>query len=469
MIKVVSNGNKVLAVGGVLAALFLATFMSHDQRRLHMPDPWAYEIAIQQFAQGQWVLDDEQAAQVRTDVRLRGGSLEQYVPIGENQWAFRQSAGYPLMVVPFYKTGVPRAANLLLAVIATLILFQLLARRYDTGMALIGTVLLVWSPMFLLGLHYFNMATFASGMLLLISGGLLLWVSGWEKPPSRVKSPRRKRSKKRTVAKSEASTHADTIEQNVVNHQAITFLLLFLAGLAAGWAVVVRNVNVLPAVVLGVFFLFVLWRQYQKRNQLPWLHLLAFTIGGCIALAGLFAYNTVTFGSPIDTGYAYPSPDDSHYLWKGDPMTQTPSGVPTWVAEGTVGAIVRTLFDHLRLWARPATLGWPFMPLVIVSIIWLLWRRQIDHVFLFLLLWILAVYAFYAGIVFFGVTRALSVPFNQLWGFFTPARYLFPATLPFVLLTVELLSRWPRRLALGFAAVYLVLGGVIFWQVIQWT
>ncbi len=48
-----------LAGALVLAALLLVTLTPHDQRRLRMPDPWAYEIATQQFAQGQWVLNDD--------------------------------------------------------------------------------------------------------------------------------------------------------------------------------------------------------------------------------------------------------------------------------------------------------------------------------------------------------------------------------------------------------------------------
>ncbi len=151
-----------LAGALVLAALLLATLTLHDQRRLRMPDPWAYEIATQQFAQGQWVLNNDQAAQARTDVRLRGGSLDQYVPIGDNQWAFRQSPGYPLLLVPFFKLGIPRAANLLLAVVAAIILYRLLARRYNDSIAVVGVVLLAWSPMSLLALHYLYMNTYAS-------------------------------------------------------------------------------------------------------------------------------------------------------------------------------------------------------------------------------------------------------------------------------------------------------------------
>lgn len=458
-----------LAGALILAALLLATLTPHDQRRLRMPDPWAYEIATQQFAQGQWVLNDDQAAQARTDVRLRGGSLDQYVPIGNNQWAFRQSPGYPLLLVPFFKLGIPRAANLLLAVAAAFILYRLLARRYDEPIAFAGVVLLAWSPISLLALHYLYMDTYASGILLVISGGILLWVGGWEKPLQNTNPKRRQKKQNSVPAESEKSQVPNEPNQRLLKKQHVTWFLLFIAGLTAGWAVVVRNVNVLPAAVLGGYFLYTWWQQRRQTKQWAWSHLLAFALGGLIAAAGLFAYNTVTFGGPIDTGYAYPSADDPLYLWKGNPVTQVPGGAQIWLAEGSLAAIIRTIFDHIRLWACPATLGWPFLPFVFVSIIWLIWRKEISRVVVFLLLWLLAVYAFYAGIVFFGVTRALSVPFNQTWGFFTPACYLFPATLPFILLAVDWLARWPRRWATGFAFVYVALGGWFFWQVLKWT
>lgn len=138
----------------------------------------------------------------------------------------------------------------------------------------------------------------------------------------------------------------------------------------------------------------------------------------------------------------------------------------TWVAEGTIGAIIRAVLDHIILWIKPATLGWPFLPLVPISLIGAIWHKRFTQRTVFLWLWILAVYAFYAGIVFFGVTRILTVPSNQLWGFFAGTRYLFPATLPFVLLAVDQLARWPRKWVFICTIGYTFVGGWIFWQVL---
>lgn len=419
-----------LAALALILAITFTILTPHDQRRLYMPDPWAYEVATRRFAQGQWVLTDEQVAVARADVRLRGGSLEQYVPAGDGQWVFRQSPGYPLLLVPFYRLGMPRLANLLLAVVATLVLYKLLGRWYDEQLAAVGVLLLFWSPISLVSLHYVFMATFASGMLLLISGGLLLWY---------VKQ-----------------------EQDLP----WTWIGLFVAGLAGGWSVLVRNVNVLPLTVLGGYFLFHLWQTYRNTKQLPWQKLAAFSAGVSVALLALLIYNTLAFGSLLNTGYAYPSPDDPLYLWKGNPVTEVPGGTKTWLAEGTIGAILRTVVEHLTLWSRPALFGWPFLPLLLIAVFQTFRQRRVTQITGFLLLWCLAVYSFYAGVVFFGITRILSVPNNQTWGFFTGVRYLFPATLPFILLLFGWLHRWPRRWLLAFALAYMIVGGWIFWRAV---
>lgn len=420
----------VVSVVLFLIPLAITTFIPHDQRRLRMPDPWGYEVATHKFSQGNWSLTNEQVTQARSDVRLRGGSLDQYVPISEDQWVFRQSPGYPLMLAPFYRLGIPRIATLLLALGAFFILHRLLLRWYDAQIALTGTVLLAWSPITLLAFHYLYMDTYASGVLLLISGGILLWY--------------------------ESQQH----------NSHFTWLIIFIAGASGGWAVVVRNVNVLPlAVLIGYFFL--IWRQRRQQNyKQVWPELLIFTLGLALGISGLLLYNFVTFGQFISTGYAYPSPDDPMFLWKGDPVTVLPSGMKTWVAEGTIGAIIRAVLDHILLWIKPATLGWPFLPLVPISLVGAIWHKRFTQRTAFLWLWILAVYAFYAGIVFFGVTRILTVPANQLWGFFAGTRYLFPATLPFVLLTVDQLTRWPRKWVFIFTIGYMFVGGWIFWQVL---
>ncbi len=46
----------------LLLALALTLLISHDQRRLRLPNPWSNELATINFAQEKWVLNDEEAA-----------------------------------------------------------------------------------------------------------------------------------------------------------------------------------------------------------------------------------------------------------------------------------------------------------------------------------------------------------------------------------------------------------------------
>lgn len=128
-------GYRWLAGLSVLCALALALLTPHDQGRLQMPDPWAYELAAANFAQGKWVLNDNEAAAGRTQIRLQGSRLTQYVPVGENAWAFRQSPGHPLQLVLFQALGWPRLATATLAILAALALYPLLARWYSERLA----------------------------------------------------------------------------------------------------------------------------------------------------------------------------------------------------------------------------------------------------------------------------------------------------------------------------------------------
>lgn len=419
------------AVGVFLLALLLTLLVPYEQGGLRMPEPWSYELAAEKFAQGEWVLSTEELAAARTSIRLRGGQLTQYVEVAPDQWAFRQSPGHPLTLALFGKVGWPRLANISLAALAVLVLFPLLAAHYSEKIALLGVTLLLWSPLSLLALHYYQMDTFAGGMWPLIAGGLLLWYEagiGWKR---------------------------------------YAHLFLFGSGVATGWSVAVRQTSGLLAVVLVGFLL---WLLFARRNQptsvttdLPttwyskkWIHLAAFGLGILLAASILLVYNQLTFGRPFTTGYLFPSPYNQHNLWSDNPVTAVPGGVETWLAGGTVGDIFMTLLVHLRLWLRPATFAWPLWPLALLGLVQLCRQRPVKRPTWLMLFWLLAIYLPFAGVIFFGVTRALAEPYDQGWGYFIPARYLYPLMLPFVWALAYLLSRWPGRwsyLLVGFYAL----------------
>lgn len=437
-------GYRWLAGLSVLCALALALLTVHDPYHLRMPEPWSFALAAENFAQGRWTLNRDEMAAARTAVRLQGARLTQYVEIAPEQWAFRQSPGYPLQMAPFTAVGWPRLANILLVILAALALYPTLAAWFNERLAFLGITLMLWSPINLLALHYTNMDTFAGGMWPLVAGALLL---SYEK-------------RDRTA-------------------KAVPFILL-LAGFAAGWSVVVRITSLPLLAVLAGYGLYLIWAKqptHPRRRRrgtksrakrqpfldgIGWRHLIAFSLGGLLALAILLTYNWLTFGSPLDNGYLYPSPYDSHNLWSDTPLTEVPGGVSTWLAGGTLWDMIVTLFVHIRLWLRPATSAWLLWPLALLGLVYMFRQRPVVRSSWFILLWLLAAYAPYAGIIFFGVTRALAVPYDQTWGFFTPARYLITFTFPFVWTFTFFLSRWPKGWGMVIVGGYVVVGAGLF-------
>ena len=184
---------------------------------------------------------------------------------------------------------------------------------------------------------------------------------------------------------------------------------------------------------------------------------MALVLGGCLALALLLTYNWLTFGKPFDSGYLYPSNYEAHNLWSDEPLTEVPGGVKTWLAGGTVADMIVTLFVHIRLWLRPATWAWPLWPLALWAIYKLLRQKQERRPAWFILIWLLVAYAPFAGIVFFGVTRALAVPYDQGWGYFVPSRYLYTMMLPFVWCLSWFIVRWPNRWLFGLLSLYMAM------------
>lgn len=429
---------RLLTVLAVALALALTLIPPHDKRHLGMPEPWSYELAAQHFSQGKWYLSDEEITAARTQVRLAGAFLTQYVSVAPDWWALRQSPGHPLEMALLTKLSLPRLTNSVLAILAVLALYPALTAWHNERIAFLGVILLLFSPLSLLALHYYSMDTFAGGIWPFIAGALLLRYAVLV--PNKPRQP----------------------------------ILLLFAGFAAGWATVVRQTNVLLSAVLALFFLYLVWSKWRTQSpdnghcrsytlflRFSWRHLVAFGGGVLIAVSILTLYNNLAFGNPLSNGYLFPSPYNSHNLWGEAPLTRVPSGVDTWLAGGTAWDIIVTLFVHLRLWLRPATLAWPLWPLALVGLVVSLRRRPVPPTTWFMFLWLLSIYVFYAGVFFFGVTRALGVPADQGWAFFIPSRYLFPFTFPFVWLVSGMLARWTKWWAFGLVGVYAV-GSTLF-------
>lgn len=410
-----------------------------------MPDPWAYWAATENFANGKWVLTDDEMADTLAQIHLQGGHLTQYVRIEENAWAFRQSPGHPLQMAVFHRLGYPRLANIFLSILAAWALYLFLATKYSEVIACAGVTMLLWSPISLLALHYYNMDTFASGVLPLIAGALLLRDGEREK------------------------------------HGWRNFYLFFTVGFVLGWSVVVRLANFF---ILGLFGVYLVFLQVQRKDlqsfaQLVrnrscrvgafsgWLIVATLGLGSLLALSFLAIYNQIVFGRIFASGYLYSSPDSSFFLWAQNPAASLPGGYATWLAGGKLSDIIASLGDHIRLWVRPVTFAWPLWPLAVIGLIKMFREKNIKYPRWFIVSWFFAVYVNQAGVVYFGVTRALTVPFNQTWGFFVAARYLFPVSFPLIWLTVHSLAHKSYQVVLGITLCYIVGGAWLFFEVLS--
>lgn len=425
------NLYRLVAALTVALVLILVLKTVHNPREVRMRDPWTYVLAIENFARGQWVVTGDELSDGRMQIRLLGGMGDvMYANVGEDRWALRKAPGYPLLAVPFHWLGQARLANAVLAVLAAWVVYQLLAAWRDEWAACLGVIVLLWSPISLLALRYSSMSTFADGALPAIGGGLALLYG--LRPVTGRRSP---------------------------------VPLLFLAGLAAGWAVASRLPNAPLPVLIGLYLVVTIWNRRPAIGPAAWLHLGAFGLGCVLALAGLAWYNQAVFGHPLDTGYRYDSPYQEHFLWEAEAAREL-DGTPTWLADGSLAAIGAALFNHLGRWVQPLLLGWPLLPLALLGLILALGRLALPLPAWLAGLWLLAVYAPYAGLVYFGVTRELAMPYVQGWGFYAVDRYLFPAWLPVTMLAAGLLAQAPRRLALGLVLVSAVGSAWLYFQVL---
>ncbi len=257
---------RLLTSLSIVMVLALTMLIPHDQRRLHMPEPWSYALAAQNFVQGKWTLTNDELAAARTQVRLEGARLTQYVEIEPGTWAFRQSPGFPLQLAPFAALGFPRLANVVLAVLAALILYPVLAAWHSERIAFFSATLLLWTPISLLALHYTNMDTFAGGIWSLIAGALLL---GYERLDREqlLRNPLSVNCNPSTEIKPQQKSDKGTQGTAKRGIQA-AWPILFLAGFAAGWTIMVRITSLLLLAVLIGYGLYLIWvKQPQPQSK----------------------------------------------------------------------------------------------------------------------------------------------------------------------------------------------------------
>jgi hypothetical protein len=391
----------------VLALVVVLTLTTPQPRRqLRMPDPWAYMFAIENFAQGRWVITDDEVAAGRMQARLRGGHLTQYVNVGPDRWALEKAPGFPLMAVLFQWLGFPQLTNAALALIAAAALYALMSLSYDEGLACASVALFLLTPMSLVAQHDVWMDTFASGAVPLIGGAFYFLY----------------------LRRPEGRTGP---------------VLALAAGLVLGWSAVVRLTNALLVVLCGLHLAVTAWRAERRRPALAAVG--TFALGAALALGVLAAYNLVVFGRLFDVGYA-------HSLYRVSSAFGPALGKPgNPVSRVSLSSAVQMVGRNLVRAVQPWLIGFPVLMLAIPG--WLVaGRGQSRHLPRWLaFLWALAVMIPYVS--FTWIDELLAQPANRCQCFFGVDRYFFPWIFPLTVLAVVALDRLPRWIALALATL----------------
>ncbi len=398
----------------LILAVVLALRTSRELDQAHMPDPWAYAFAIENFARGRWVVTDEEAAAGRMQARLQGGHMTQYVNVGPNRWALEKAPGFPLLAVPFRWLGHPQLTNSVLAVLAAAALYAAVAWWRDEGLAWGAVALFLLTPMSLMALRDVWMDSFAAGAVPLIGGALY------------------------TLYLLRPSDRAGLV-------------LAFGAGLALGWSAVVRLTNAPLLGLCGLHLLITVWRAPGRR---AWRAVAAFALGAALALSVLAAYNLAVFGRLFDTGYAYSLYRVSSALGPSAGKPGQPAGAPM----GVISAI-QMIGRNLARIVQPWLLGFPLLALALPG--WMLAgdrgsssgaRRGVALPRWVAFLWVLVVAAPYVTFTWLDETLAAPLIRGQL--FFEVDRYFLPWIFPLTTMAVVALARLPRWAALGLAVLY---------------
>jgi hypothetical protein len=413
---------RVIALTGMLLALLIVSLAPQHFSEL---TDWGYLYAAENFSHGRLVINDSLYSEQATVVEEQGSELVNYVRVGD-EWAFEKAPGYVFYLVPFYLLHLPKLGNTLLALGLVAITYLLLARLKDEKVAVIGLLLLVFTPACLSMWQRFFMDSFAALAFSGMGGGLYLYYN-------------LERSKLKPF---------------------MGGFILFMAALLLGWSVMVRYSNALIALVFGLHFLISrAWGWERNRRRFILLEGLYFGLGTLIPLLLIMGYQQVVFGSPFLTGYHFSQ--TVIFAWN-----------PTWNWTG------RLIIHHnLRdLWV-PLLVGYPLLMAALPAMGIIFYQKvrarlpgnsqpipgdpwpELEWGSLILIFgWLLAVFGFYVMYQQTAMQIATRLPFMTL------VRYYLPAALPLVLLAAPVLARLPTRLLFSIVITAIGLGLCFYMQ-----
>lgn len=423
----------VVAAGFIIAIVLALVFPV----KMIGASPWSYYYGVRNFADGKLVVDDRLHSEQVADAREQGGSLQQYVEIGDDRWALEKAPGYVFYLVPFEWLGIPRWGNVVLALGMIIVIYLLLKRLRDEKTACIGSLLILFTPVTMIMLNLAYMDTFASLAFLVMGGGLYLYYH---------------------------------LERGKLRPRA-GGALLFLAFFLIGWSVVTRYTNFPVAAVLALHYIamrYVFWRRGIDTNLR--IEILAFVLGIGLPLCIMLWYDRAVFGSALDYGYNYtrfPIKFAYEYLGQVDGIGQS---IP-----------LKIILDNVR--SAPAALlwGYPLLVIGIPGICIVLWqkftasRKRCDRagtwgsldpelpwdMLLVLVGWFVAAFGLY---LMYEFTAEYLGENSYMIRF---ARFYLPGLFPVVVICAVVLARVPLKICIPVMLTAVIAGSCIYYDYIQ--
>ncbi|MDD5338773.1 MAG: hypothetical protein PHG35_05105 [Dehalococcoidales bacterium] len=423
------NINKYRLITGIgfIAAMALALTAP-----LPMPecDDWAYYYGVQNFAEGDLTIDSPTLYYEAYKTQQQGNVLIQYLPVGEDEWALEKAPGSVFYLVPFYKMGIPRWGNVLLALGMVIVTYVLLKRWRDEKAAMIGSLLVLFTPIAMVMCNRIYMDSYAALAFMVMGAGLYFYYH---------------------------------LERNVIK-TVRGGVILFLAFLFIGWSVVCRYTNLPIAVILFLHYAairFVDWRR-GKNTGIP-KEILPIILGIGIPMAGLFLYDYFIFGSPLSTGYSI-SPFPIKYAFQ------------YWGQTDSAGALIplEMLRFNIEGAARNLLLGLPLLFVGVPGFFLILYfklfkRRQPEgkwssldkempwDILIVLICWFLAVLVM-------NLTYEWLAGMREGGGFVLVNRFYLPWLLPVVIICALVMARFPHKALIPVLGILVVYGALSYAQ-----
>jgi hypothetical protein len=402
---------------------------------VQMPDPddWAYYYATKNFSHGQFTIPNYVYYQQAGETMQHGNMLIQYLPIAFNKWALEKAPGYVFYLVPFEKMGIPRYGNVLLALGTVLVTYILLKRLRDEKAAMIGSLLMLFTPIGLVMLNRVYMDTYASLAFMAIGGGIYLYY------------------------------HLERARLGPVKGG----ILLFLAFFFSGWSVVTRYTNVPIAAVLGLHWLVTRLIDWRKgRETRVGREIIPLVLGIALPALAMGLYDYYVFGSPFTYGYSltpFPIKFAFQYLGKVDDFGKS---IPA--------QIIRYDFDG---YSRNLFIGFPLLLIGIPCFIAVLWQKFVAFfkwdkskekwsslrtelswgTLLILIGWWVFVFVLY-------LTYEWTAGLQKGGGFVIFDRFLLPGLFPVVIVCALVMARFPYKILIPLTSVVLVFGALLYAQ-----